>query len=202
LGAKIEAASCRDTTFSALAGAEAAAGAVEAALATAERIEDPNFRASVLLEIAKIEISSGHADIVEKIGIPAVRAAAWAEVAMARIEVGNRVCAQDAANVAWQIIIANPPPLRPPTGLVDELLRSLPLFEVDKALIRLGDVEGVRRAMGSLAETIPIDDRLAEIAKAQAYAGDAVAAMATVDAIGRPRQRVDALLEIAKALPR
>ena len=76
------------------------------------------------------------------------------------------------------------------------------MFEVDRALIRLGDVEGARRAMESLAETIPIDDRLAEIATAQAYAGDAVAAMATVGAIGRSGRRVDALLEIAKALPR
>jgi hypothetical protein len=202
LAGEIEAASCRDTTFSALAGAEAAAGAVEAALATAERIEDSNFRASVLLEIAKTDISSGHVDIVEKIGIPAIRAAAWAEIAMARIEVGNRTGAQDAANLAWQIIVANPPPRRPPTGLVDELLRLFPLFEVDKVLIRLGDVEGVRRAMEFREETIPIDDRLAEIAKAQAYAGNAAAAMATVDAIGRSRRRVDALLEIAKALPR
>jgi hypothetical protein len=185
-----------------LAGAEAAAGAVEAALETAERIEELSFRGSVLLEIAKIEISSGNFDIVEKFDIPAIRAAAWAEVAMARIEVGDRTGAQDAVNIAWQIIIASPPPRHPPTGLVDELLRLLPLLEVDKVLIRLGDVEGVRRAMEHMEETIPIDDRLAEVAKAQAYAGDAVAAMATVDAMGRSRRRVDALLEIAKALPR
>jgi tetratricopeptide (TPR) repeat protein len=180
-------------------GTLVAVGDIDTAVATAMTIADARRRSDALGEIAAAWGKTADLAAVERMKTPFVRAVAFVGVAMQRADGGDVAVSREAIAGA----------LAASAEVDDPELRPRVLQAIGEAQATIGDVEGARATMTAILHaTVPIGGmsyRFAAarwVAKAQAESGDYLGALVTAQQIVESSARMQALLDIAAALPK